>query len=92
MKAATVQELTAALARIRALPSCADWPADLNELSFDPVRARLILIEVIRGRRQPAQRARQAASRRATNRAPLIRSLPLPLFDRKRAAAGDRDD
>lgn len=81
-------ELLAALARIRALPRCAGWPADLPTVLHDPVRARLLRIEAIRWRRAPAQRARQAARMHA--RTP--RPIPPPLFDRKRAAAGERED
>lgn len=88
----STDELQAALARIRALPGCAAWPADLAAVLADPVRARLLRMDAARWRRQPAQRARQATRLRATgsHRPPL--ALPPPLFDRKRAAAGERDE
>lgn len=88
----STDELQAALARIRALPGCAAWPADLAAVLADPLRARLLRMDAARWRRQPAQRARQATRLRATgsHRPPL--ALPPPLFDRKRAAAGERDE
>lgn len=90
MRNPSPEELLAALSRIRCLPRCAGWPADVRAVLADPVRARLLRIEAIRWRRAPAQRARQASRLRATGsrRAPL--ALPLPLFDCKRAAAGER--
>lgn len=88
MRQPDAAELLAALARIRALPRCAGWPADVPTVLADPVRGRLLRIEAIRARRQPAQRARQALRRRPT--APVLGVLP-PI-DRKRAAAGERDD
>ena len=89
MRQPTTDELLAALARIRALPRCAAWPAELPAVLADPVRGRLLRIEAIRTRRQPAQRARQATRRRA---GPHPLATALPLFDRKRAAAGERDE
>ena len=89
MRQPTTDELLAALARIRALPRCAAWPAELPAVLADPVRGRLLRIEAIRTRRQPAQRARQATRRRA---GPHPLATALLLFDRKRAAAGDRED
>lgn len=92
MRNPSTDELLAALARIRALPRCAGWPAELPAVLADPVRGRLLCIDAIRWRRSPAQRARQATRGRATGsrRPPL--ATPAPLFDRKRAAAGERDD
>lgn len=92
MRPPSTAELLAALVRLRALPACAGWPADLYSVLSDPVRSRLLRIEATRARRPPAQRARQATRQRASGsrRPPL--ALPPPLFDRKRAAAGDRDD
>ena len=89
MRQPTTDELLAALARVRALPGCAAWPADLPAVLADPVRGRLLRIEAMRWRRAPAQRARQAVRRRA---GPHPLATALPLFDRKRAAAGDRED
>jgi hypothetical protein len=92
MRQPTTDELLAALARVRALPACAAWPADLPAVLADPVRGRLLRIEAMRWRRAPAQRARQAVRQRAggSRRPPM--ALPPPLFDRKRAAAGERDE
>ena len=87
MRQPTTDELLAALARVRALPGCAAWPADLPAVLADPVRGRLLRIEAIRWRRAPAQRARRATRRRVRGPVPG----PLPLFDLKRAAAGERD-
>ena len=65
MRQPTTDELLAALARVRALPGCAAWPADLPAVLADPVRGRLLRIEAMRWRRAPAQRARQAVRQRA---------------------------
>lgn len=91
MRAApTPAELHAALARIRALPRCAAWPAELPAVLADPVRARLVRIEAIR----PHPPARQPAHGRPASRPAMPVPLPAvrPAFDIKRAAAGDRDD
>lgn len=92
----TTDELLAALARIRTLPRCAGWPADVQQVLADPVRGRLLRIEALRVRRLPAQRARlaplQRARRNARPRAQRALPPPMSLFDRKRAAAGDRDE
>ena len=66
MRQPTTDELLAALARVRALPGCAAWPADLPAVLADPVRGRLLRIEAMRWRRAPAQRAaRPCASAQA---------------------------
>ena len=84
----TPEQLQAALARLRALPCCAGWPTDVAAVQADPVRARLLRIDATLVARRDARRARQFTP--ATHRAPLTR--PAPLFDRKRAAAGERED
>lgn len=92
--APTDDELRAVLARVRAMPRCAGWPADLATAMADPRRAALLRIGVYVARRGPAQRARAAARERAAIWRPAPRppgDAP-PLFDRKRAAAGERPD
>lgn len=68
------------------------WPQDFAQVMADPVRSRLVQLEAT-GR---ARAARHTAPARAlptwhhtAGRQPAVQPA---LFDRKRAAAGDRDD
>lgn len=81
----------------------ASWPATFEEAMQDPVRSRLVRLTAL----HPPRKFRRAMpTPQSTPRARLFdpvpaardrQSLPLPgiapaVIDRKRAAAGDRDD
>jgi hypothetical protein len=88
----TDDELRAALARLRALPCCALWPDDLAAALADPIRARLLRIDAARVN-HARTRARQAGGARTwTPRGPVPAAGAAPIFDRKRAAAGEREE
>jgi hypothetical protein len=61
------------------------WPASLADTLQDPVRAALL-------RGDAARHAIGLPPRRTGTRPAVVRALPAAHFDRKRAAAGDRDD
>lgn len=59
----TPEQLQAALHRIRALPHCAAWPANVAEVQRDPLRARLLRLMAICGfRRAPPFDFKRAAA------------------------------
>lgn len=76
----TAEQLRQAFARLRR----PGWPDDLAEAEKDPVRAALLRSDAVR-------HALGMPPRRTGNRPAVLRALPAH-FDRKRAAAGDRDD
>jgi hypothetical protein len=76
----TDEQLHQAFARLRR----ADWPATLAEAEQDPVRAALVRSDAVR-------HALGMPPRRTSARPAVFRAAPAH-FDRKRAAAGDRDD
>ena len=86
----TADQLQAALARIRALPRCADWPNSVHEVLADPVRSRLLRLVAAQALR-PAAACPPARPARAW-RPPQHPAGALPAIDRKRAASGERDD
>jgi len=81
----TATELCEALERIRAMPCCACWPADVDDVLADQVRAALLRLEA----RRPAG---AAARPPATRWRPPRRRAISTAIDLKRAASGERDD
>ena len=77
----TDQQLREAFARLRR----PGWPATLAEATQDPVRAALVRSDAVR-------HALGLPPRRTGARPASVRAMPAAHFDRKRAAAGDRDD
>lgn len=75
------------------------WPPEFERAMADPWIARLVRMHAdLRARRRATcakQQAALAAARASTSRV-STKALPLPqhppLFDRKRAASGERDD
>lgn len=69
------------------------WPNSFEAVMADPQRSRLVRINAMVRSRALAKRA--CTTQRAV---PTVRPLPAlrpgttPVFDRKRAAAGDRED
>lgn len=85
----TSEELLAAYERSRK----ANWPATFDEAMADPVLSRLIAIAA----KHPPRAARPPAVQQAPSMHPARtpgtwRPTSRPVFDRKRAAAGERDD
>lgn len=64
-----------------------NWPATLNEAMADPIRNRLVRLRAARLAKAPT-----IAARGAYRPATPLRHYKSPVFDAKRAAAGDRDD
>ena len=83
----TTAELQATLARIRARPGCANWPADIGAVLAHPTLGRLLCLEARFGQanHKPARSSGTAFRSRSAPR-------PVSVLDLKRAAAGDRDD
>ena len=81
---ATPAELRAAWAAMRLRPVFQHWPDSFDAVMADPVACRLVRLEAT-GRRQACPPA--APPRRFGKPMPSA----LPTYDRKRAAAGDRD-
>ena len=77
--------LQAAWEAMRHRAACLPWPADFDQVMADPVRQRLVRLEATHRARAPQ---RPAVHRMASRPVPLTP----PIFDHKRAAAGDRDD
>jgi hypothetical protein len=79
----------------------ADWPATFDEVMQDPMLCRLVRMHACHAaitRRIQRPRAEAPAPAQMRNLAPRVAPIDIPLvhqpalFDRKRAAAGDRDD
>lgn len=72
------------------------WPATFEEAMADRVCSRQVRIEADRRTRRIAARAPAAAALATTPPVARTSSLPTPrtpaVFDRKRAASGERDD
>ena len=72
------------------------WPASFEEAMSRPLYAALVRMEAVlrvMAERRVDQRLRRAAESSATHPRFTRRRAPLPPgLDRKRAAAGDRDD
>lgn len=77
--------LQAAWEAMRHRTACLPWPADFDQVIADPVRKRLVRLEAT----HRARASQRPALHRMANR--TVQLAP-PLFDHKRAAAGDRDD
>lgn len=73
------------------------WPADLDEVMRDPLRASAVRACALGLRRKKAK-ASSAPAAAPLPQGPLLshwpprRATPTDFVDRKRAAAGDRDD
>ncbi|MDD2975541.1 hypothetical protein [Aquabacterium sp.] len=69
-----------------------NWPASFDQVMADALLAKLVGLEA-KLRRSRLQRAAQAPTPASTapERRPCLPHTP-PIFDRKRAAAGERDD
>lgn len=65
------------------------WPQDFDAVMADPTRGRLVRLEA-----RARTRSQRAAPARAANRPAPRTQRPMPGcgVDRKRAAAGERDD
>lgn len=83
--AASPEALEAAWKNMRMRPCLRHWPQELEQVMADPVRRRLVNLEAVNRTRAAI---RPVIGRKAS--LPVL-STP-PLFDHKRAAAGDRDD
>lgn len=74
------------------------WPRSFDEVMADPARSRLVRITATRrvaAARRPVAPACTASPRRAAAPVPpasALISMHPPVFDRKRAAAGERED
>lgn len=90
MNTAAPQALHDAWEAMRRRVSLRHWPQDFDQVMADPVRRRLVQLEANARARRPLASPPAASVCRAP------RPLPAPaqgaLFDRKRAAAGERDD
>jgi hypothetical protein len=84
LPAPTEQDLRDAWQRCR----IAAWPSTFEETMVDPARAALVRINASRARRDSMKPRRQLSAPACR---PLLPGIP-SRFDRKRAAAGDRDD
>lgn len=82
---ASPDALQAAWEAMRHRAACLRWPADFDQVMADPVRKRLVRLEATHRVRVSE---RPAVHRRASQPVPLTP----PIFDHKRAAAGDRED
>lgn len=69
-----------------------NWPESFEQVMADSLLAKLVSIEA-KLRRSRLQRTteNQTPACHATERRPFMPHTP-PIFDRKRAAAGERDD
>ncbi|MBS0501140.1 MAG: hypothetical protein JSR74_12555 [Proteobacteria bacterium] len=85
----SIQELQAALQAMRSRPVFNRWPADLQAVMTDPVRARLVRLEATGRRRRRAGIDTTSTARPA--RWPPPRQGPAGM-DFKSRAAGDRDE
>lgn len=91
MREPTTEELQAALARIRALPRCADWPADVVKVQADPVRKKLLRLLALHPGPvlEPPIRNEKPRVYRPWMSKPMSST---PQIDLKRAASGERDE
>lgn len=74
---------------MRSRPAFAGWPPTFDQVMADPVRCRLVRLEATGRASAAATRAPSPACRPAR---PVFPKAPAGLFDRKRAAAGERAD
>lgn len=86
----TPQALHAAWVSMRGRAAYCRWPQDFDQVMADPLCRRLVDLEATLISRRPAKC--QASTDSAY--LPRMQGTPsrTPLFDRKRAAAGERDD
>jgi hypothetical protein len=86
----TTPDLQAAWAAMRKRPAFRNWPQDFEQVMADPVRMRQVRLEATGLSRC---RAKCLPPVDLPYR-PRIQVLPsrAPIFDRKRAASGERDD
>lgn len=84
------QALLAAWNAMRGMDAYRHWPQDFDQVMSDPVSMRLVQIKAFVLARSNAKS--QAPTYSAYR--PRIQGSPsrAPLFDRKRAASGERDD
>lgn len=99
MSAVPDAALRAAWEAMRHRHALRQWPQDFDQVMADPTRSRLVHLEATarqrRSHAEPAALAAQATPQplpvwhRTAGRQQAIQPAP---FDRKRAAAGERDD
>lgn len=86
----TTDALREAWQAMRVRPAFAGWPQTFDQVMADPVSCRLVRLEATGRAHAAATRAPYPACRPAR---PVFPKAPPPgHFDRKRAAAGERDD
>lgn len=91
----TEAQLRAAWEAMRHRGGLSTWPASFAEVMADHCRGQLVRLEAQAAARASVRRAPlpcQPFSRPAERVAPSTKSQQPYLLDRKRAAAGDRDD
>lgn len=84
------QALHAAWLSMRGRAAYCRWPQDFDQVMADPLCMRLVDLEATLISRRPAKCPPPTDSAYR----PRMQGIPTrtPLFDRKRAAAGERDD
>ncbi len=88
---ATPEALRAAWEDMRLRPAFARWPQTFDQVMADPLRCRLVRLEAT-ARARAAQRPPRPTSQACRPARPFLAPAQPALFDRKRAAAGERAD
>jgi hypothetical protein len=86
----TTSDLQAAWTAMRQRPAFRHWPQDFEQVMADPVRMRQVRLEAT-GLSHCKAKCPTPADLPYRPRIQVLPSRP-PIFDRKRAASGERDD